>query len=278
MSKTPYVCLWFDGQAKKAVDFYKSIFKLLVITGETPLVVNFEVEGSKLMALDGGPMFKITPSISLFITCETDEEVDYYYNNLSKGGTEYIPLGKYDWSERYGWCGDPFGVTWQIYKGKMDEVNQKIVPMLLFTDKQFGRCEEAVKYYTSLVENSAIEGILKYGKESNQLEGAVLHSQFRLNKGVFMAMDGPGEHNYTFNEAVSLVVECENQQEIDYYWNTITSEGKESMCGWCCDKFGVWWQIVPAILPQLLSDPSTSQRVTDAFLKMKKFDIEKLLE
>ena len=93
-----------------------------------------------------------------------------------------------------------------------------------------------------------------------------------------IAMDGPGEHGYTFNEAVSLVVNCETQEEIDFFWNKLTADGgQESMCGWLKDRFGVSWQIIPEILGNLMADPERSPRVVKAFLQMKKFDIEKLM-
>lgn len=137
MTKQIYSCLWFDGQAKEAADFYCSIFKDSKITAENPIVVTFEINGTKFMALNGGPQFK-------------------------------------------------------------------------------------------------------------------------------------------FDEAVSFVVDCETQEEIDYYWDKLTEGGVESMCGWLKDKFGVSWQIVPSILGKLMSDPEKGGRVIQAFMKMKKFDIAAL--
>ena len=137
MKNTIYPCLWFDGQAKAVAEFYCSVFKNSKIIADTPMVVTFELNGEKFMGLNGGPQFK-------------------------------------------------------------------------------------------------------------------------------------------FNEAVSFVVDCETQEEIDYYWNKLTEGGEESMCGWLKDKFGISWQIVPAILPKLLSDPTRAEGVIKAFLQMKKFDIEKL--
>lgn len=137
MTNEIYPCLWFDGQAKEAADFYCSIFKNSGITSDSPMVVNFELNGNHFMGLNGGPMFK-------------------------------------------------------------------------------------------------------------------------------------------FTEAISIVVECESQEEIDYYWEKLTDGGQESQCGWLKDKFGVSWQIVPAILKDLMSDPEKSERVIKAFMQMKKFDIKKL--
>ena len=92
-----------------------------------------------------------------------------------------------------------------------------------------------------------------------------------------MAMDSSLPHGFEFNEAISFVVECETQDEIDYYWNKLTEGGgEESMCGWCKDKYGVSWQVVPTILPKLLGDPSRAEKVTNVFMKMKKFNIEEL--
>jgi len=133
-----YPCLWFDGNAKAAAEFYCSVFENSKITADTPIVVNFELTGKKFMGLNGGPMFK-------------------------------------------------------------------------------------------------------------------------------------------YNEAVSFVVDCETQEEIDYYWDKLTKDGQESQCGWLKDKFGVSWQIVPTILGKLMADPSKTQRVVAAFMQMKKFDIEKLV-
>lgn len=96
---------------------------------------------------------------------------------------------------------------------------------------------------------------------------------FELNGQFFMGLNG-GD-NFKFNEAVSFVIECKDQEEIDHYWNNLTADGgEESMCGWCKDKFGLWWQVVPAILGELMSDPAKAPRVVQAFMKMRKFDIE----
>ena len=276
MTKPIYTCLWYDGQAQEACDYYSSIFRNSKTISADSLVVYFELDGVKLMGLNGGPMYSINPSISLFVTCDTDEEVNYYWEKLRAGGSELIPLSKYEWSDNYGWCRDKFGLTWQIYKGKKSEVNQRIVPLLLFANKHYGQTEEAVNFYTSLFRNSEITGILLYGKDKSELEGKVMHSQFILDGKVFMAMDGPGDHDFDFSEGVSFVVECETQAEIDFYWDAFTREGEESMCGWCKDKFGVSWQIIPASLKDLMSDPEKRQKVIDAFLKMRKFDLATL--
>ncbi|MBK8845913.1 MAG: VOC family protein [Bacteroidetes bacterium] len=103
-------------------------------------------------------------------------------------------------------------------------------------------------------------------------------AEFTLHGYVYKAMDGPGNHNFTFSEGLSFVINCDTQEQIDYYWNSFTKDGgEESMCGWCKDKFGVSWQVVPSILGKLMNDAEKSQRVMQAFMQMKKFDIQELL-
>ena len=108
-------------------------------------------------------------------------------------------------------------------------------------------------------------------------KGKVLFSEFNLKGHKLIAMDGPGEHHFNFNEGVSFVVECNNQEEIDYHWNKLTKGGKESMCGWLEDKYGVFWQVIPKQLGKLFSDPNKAQKVGEALMKMKKINLEILL-
>lgn len=275
--KSMYPCLWFDGNAKNAAEFYCTVFKNSKINSENPLVVMFELSGLKLMGLNGGPQFKINPSISFFFTSESAAEIDTIWNKLADGGNVLIPLDRYPWSEHYGWVQDRFGVTWQLSLPSSDGFRQDLTPSFLFTADRFGKAEEAMIFYSGIFERSAIVTLIHY-PESDENSGKVMYAEFDLNQYNLIAMDGPGVHNYTFNEAVSFVVECETQEEIDFYWEHLTEDGEESMCGWLKDKFGVSWQIVPSILSQLMADPSRSQRVINAFMKMRKFDIETLLK
>ena len=271
-----YPCIWFDGQAQAAARFYCSVFKNSQITSDSQIVVNFELAGQKFMGLNGGPMYQVNPSISFFVVAETETETDEIWNKLSEGGTVLMPLDKYAWSEKYGWIQDRFGVSWQVSLGNIHEVGQKFTPSLMFVGAQYGKAEEAIHTYTSIFKDSSIVGILHADGSDGEKPGAVQHAQFKINNYVLMAMESAHEHAFTFNEGISLAVECQNQEEIDYYWNKLTEGGEESMCGWLKDKYGVSWQIVPEVLGKLMSDPSRSERVVNAFLKMKKFDIATL--
>lgn len=270
-------CLWFDVQAKEAADLYCSLFKNSRIVSDTPIVVTFELDGNKFMGLNGGPKFKINPSISVFVLCESVEETNTLWEKLIDGGKALIPIDKYDWSERYGWLQDRFGLSWQISLAGEAPIKQKIRSSMLFTGTKFGMAEAAIDFYSSIFEHSSTELLMHY-PEGSENAGKVLYSEFKLHHQNMIAMDGPGVHDYTFNEGVSFVVECESQKEIDYYWERLTEGGRESMCGWLEDKFGVSWQIVPAILGKLMSDPEKSPQIMQAFLKMKKFNIETLLK
>ncbi len=276
MSNKIYSCLWFNGQAKAAAQFYTTVFKNCKLISENDFVSMLDIEGSKLMCLNGGPQYKHTPAVSQFVTCESDEEIQHLWDKLSEGGKVLMNLGKYDWSPNYGWCEDKFGVSWQIYKGDYQQVNQKVVPCFLFVDKAFGRAEEAMNYYFSVFKHHHSQGILKYGEEDTATAGKVLHAQFTLNDSVFMVMDRPGTHQYTFSPAASMVIECDTQQEIDHYWEKLGEQGVYNKCGWLDDRFGISWQVVPSILGKLMADPAKAPGVVQAFMKMTKFDIAAL--
>jgi predicted 3-demethylubiquinone-9 3-methyltransferase (glyoxalase superfamily) len=153
---------------------------------------------------------------------------------------------------------------------------QRITPFLWFNDN----AEEAVKFYTSIFKKSKIGKIARYDeageKAAGRPAGSVMTIEFEIEGQDFIALNG-GPH-FKFNEAVSFVVSCKTQTEVDYYWNKLSAGGKEVQCGWLKDKFGLSWQIVPTILGELMSDkdPVKSQRVMEAMLKMVKLDINKL--
>lgn len=270
-------CIWFDGNAKEAATFYSGIFKETKINFESPMVVMFEVNGKSIMGLNGGPMFKVNPSISFFVLCETLEETKNVWDKLMAGGKAMIPMDKQIWSEMYGWVQDKFGVTWQIAINDKEKGKQTMTPSLLFVNEKFGKAEEALNFYTKVFENSGTDLLIHYPSgDSNS--GKVMYSEFNLGGYKMIAMDGPGNHSYTFNEGVSFVVHCDSQKEIDYFWDTFTKDGgKESMCGWLKDKYGISWQIVPSMMGELMADPIKGGRVMKEVLKMKKLDLEVLM-
>jgi predicted 3-demethylubiquinone-9 3-methyltransferase (glyoxalase superfamily) len=241
------------------------------------MTFEFEIEGQKFIALNGGPLFKFTPAVSFLVACNTKEEVDEIWERLSEGGTALMELGEYPFSEKYGWTQDRYGLSWQVMFMGDRKTKQKITPTLMFVGEQCGKAEAAINFYTSVFNNAEIGNILRYGKgEEPDKERTIKHAAFTLENQGFAAMDSARKHDFTFNEAISFMVECETQEEIDYYWEKLTADGgQESMCGWLKDKFGVSWQVSPTVLGEMLQDPDKEkvERVTDAFLRMKKFDI-----
>jgi predicted 3-demethylubiquinone-9 3-methyltransferase (glyoxalase superfamily) len=289
---TPF--LWFDTQAEEAINFYISVFKNST-TGKmahydeagarasgqpagSVMTASFQLNGQDFVALNGGPIFKLNPSISFFANSKDESEVVELYEKLSPGGTVLMPLDKYPFSDKYAWVQDKYGVSWQLILS-MGEIKQRIVPSMMFVGNMCGKAEEAINFYTSIFKNSDVGTIFRYGaNQEPDKEGTIAFADFSLMGEWFAAMDSAHQHNFSFNEAISFVVNCETQDEIDYYWNKLVEGGQESVCGWLKDKFGVSWQIVPAKLSQLLSDPDPqkSQRVMQSMLQMKKIDLPTL--
>jgi predicted 3-demethylubiquinone-9 3-methyltransferase (glyoxalase superfamily) len=153
--------------------------------------------------------------------------------------------------------------------------NRQLVSCLWFEKD----AEAAANLYVSVFKDSKIIKTIRYGKEGQEVhgqkEGDVFTVEFNIRGQQFVAFNGSGGPG--FNEAVSFQVLCDTQDEIDYYWNRLTADGgQESQCGWLKDKFGLSWQVVPAILPKLLADPSRRDKVMHVFMKMKKFNIAEL--
>jgi predicted 3-demethylubiquinone-9 3-methyltransferase (glyoxalase superfamily) len=283
--------LWFDNEAIEAAEFYVSAFgansgvKNVSTLHDTPSgsvdVVSFELAGQAFEAISAGPLFKFNPSVSFHVKCKTKEEVHAIWNKLSQGGTVIMELGAYPFSELYGWVQDKYGVSWQpIYLGK-EEFKQKITPVLLFSGKLCGKAEEALNFYTSVFRNSNKGDIFRYGRgEEPDKEGTLKYGQCILEGHEMGVMDSAREHDFKFNEAISLVVNCNTQKEIDYYWEKLSADPKAEQCGWIKDKFGLSWQIVPVEMTRMLQEGSKEQisRVTEAFLKMKKFNLAALME
>lgn len=289
--------LWFDNQAEEAVNFYCSVFKNSK-TGKVArydeagskaagrpvgsvMTASFQLEGHEFVALNGGPIFKINPSISFIVNCRTASDVEELWNKLIEGGTALMPLDKYPFSEKYGWLQDKYGLSWQLIVA-MGEIKQTIIPSLMFVGKVAGRAEEAINFYTSIFKNSTVGNIFRYGAgQQPDKEGTVMFADFTLNGQWFAAMDSAHEHKFNFNEAISFMVNCETQEEVDYYWNKLTGNGgQESQCGWLKDKFGVSWQITPTVLTKYINDPDAkkAKRVMQAMLQMKKIEIAPLEE
>jgi predicted 3-demethylubiquinone-9 3-methyltransferase (glyoxalase superfamily) len=291
--------LWYEKEAKEAAGFYTSIFPDSKITNITTLhdtpsgdcdVVTFDLWGKKFMAISAGPLFQFNPSISFIVNFDpllfgkspsrekdVREKIDDVWGKLSEFGTVLMPIGKYPFSERYGWIQDKYGLSWQlILTDPESDPRPPIMPSMLFVGRNYGKAEEAIYYYLSVFRNSKQGNLIYYrtGQEPDK-EGTIMFADFMLENYRLAAMDSAREHNFTFNEAISFMVYCDDQEEIDYYWEKLSAVPEAEQCGWLKDKYGVSWQIVPSMMDEMMRSGTTEQivRVTQAFLKMKKFDL-----
>ena len=288
--------LWYDREAVDAGKFYVSAFqevfgskpgssgvKHISQIHDTPSgsvdIVSIELSGQGFILISAGPLFKFTPAVSILVSCTSKDEVEALWQKLSPGGSVLMDLGRYPFSEWYGWTQDRYGLSWQVMLARNGQVNQRITPMMMFVGKNCGKAEEAMRFYASVFRQSAVGDIMRHGKgEDPEREGTVTYGSFTVEGKDFAAMDSAHPHNFTFNEAISFMVRCDTQQEIDYYWGKLSSDAAAEQCGWLKDRYGLSWQVTPAVLQKMLqtSDKQQLARVTEALLTTKKFDIATL--
>jgi predicted 3-demethylubiquinone-9 3-methyltransferase (glyoxalase superfamily) len=224
--------LWFDTEAKEAAEFYTSIFPNSKITSAATLhntpsgdadIISFEVWGYSFMAISAGPLFKFNPSISFMVNFDPAQDkdaknrIDEVWSKLSDGGQVLMPLDTYPFSERYGWIQDKYGLSWQlILTNPEGEARPPIIPSLMFVGDVCGKAQEATDFYLSVFKNSKRGTVAHYpqGMEPDK-EGTVMFTDFLLEGQWFSAMDSARMHDFGFNEAVSLLVHCDDQKEID---------------------------------------------------------------
>ena len=228
----------------------------------------------------GGTYDEVIPFTRIKYTLDDGRKVTVLFSSDEKGITitetfeteNTFPVEK----QREGWQAILDNFKKYTESRKNSPAPNSIMPCLWFDNQ----AEEAVNLYTSVFHDSEIGEIVRYGKAGHDIhkqeEGKIQTIQFKINGQWYTALNGGPI--FQFSEAISLQIICETQQEIDYYWEKLTEGGEEGPCGWLKDKFGLSWQVAPAILPQLLKDPERSERVTEVYLKMKKFDINKLLQ
>lgn len=283
----PY--LWFEQDAEEAVQFYVSLFDDSEITLEQKLegtpsgadaaTYEFKLAGQLFGAINGGPGFTFNPSISLSVICDTHDEIDTLWAKLSEGGRALMPLQKHPFSEYYGWVEDKYGLSWQLIDSEGHDYKQKISVQLMFSGSHTGQAHEAMQFYTDIFKDGLIDELHEYNtRDANHPDAKVAHARFEILDTEILAADNGNPTEYDFTEAFSLMVMCVTQAEIDYYWEKLSAYPESEQCGWLKDKFGVSWQIVPANLNDLLARGTQKQinAVTEAFLPMKKLEIERL--
>ena len=289
--------LWFNQIAKEAADFYISVFPTSGINstayypGSTKegradvqkdmagkeLLVDFHLGDAQFMAINAGPEFSFNQSISFMVNFDPsrDEQaaqhLDELWAKLLDGGEALMPLDTYPFSKRYGWVKDRYGLTWQlILTNPAGESRPFIVPTLLFAGENTNRAEEALNFYTSLFKNAKPGMVMRYTEATGPAkEGSLAFADFMLENQWFAAMDSGVDQTATFNEAVSFAVLCKDQDEIDYYWQRLSTVPEAEQCGWCKDTYGVSWQIVPENMGELMKRPDAYAHM----MQMKKIVI-----
>lgn len=276
--------IWCNGNAQEMVDFYIDAFGdgEIINTDHYPntvaegladfqldlagqvLSIQFRIHDLEFVAINGGPEFAPNPSISFFVNFDPSrdsdarENLDTLWEKLSDGGSSLMELGEYPFSPHYGWVQDKFGVSWQLILTNPDgDPRPMIMPSLLFTDASQNRAREAADFYVSLFDDAEIGTLSPYGQDVGLAKAdSLAFGEFRVGTQWLVVMDNGGvDHKFTFNEGVSLAVACKDQAEIDRLWNALSAVPEAEQCGWCKDKFGVSWQVVPENINELMKTP-----------------------
>ncbi len=281
--------LWFDKEAVEAAEFYSNVFPNSKINFKTQIkdtpsgdcdIVGFSLMGFEFQAISAGPLFKLNPSISFMVNFDpsqnpgAEKQIDEVWKQLEPGGKVLMPLGEYPFSKHYGWVEDKFGVSWQlILTNPEGEKRPTIMPSFLFVGDVCGKAKEATDFYLSVFKNSKKGALVPYGENpQNENPEHIMFTDFKLEDTWMVAMDSSMDHQFQFNEAVSFIIQCKDQDEIDYFWDKLSAIPEAEQCGWVKDQFGVSWQIIPENMAKLTSTPEAVQ----AMLKMKKINIEEL--
>ncbi|WPV01151.1 VOC family protein [Mucilaginibacter sp. cycad4] len=287
--------IWFDqDKAREAAEFYATLMpdSVLNYVNHFPMpggeceIVEFTFAGQPFLGISAGDGLKISPSISFMINFDPSRDpdavsrIDKVWNKLSENGKIMMPLDRYPFSERYGWVSDKYGVSWQlILTNPAGEERPVIVPSLMYTGQVAGKTNEAIDFYCSVFKDGK-RGITAPRPEDMGPDkaGTLMYADFYIGQTWLAAMDSAHPHGFSFNDAVSLLIPCETQEEIDYYWSALSADGETGQCGWLKDKYGVSWQVTSTVMLETLKNGRSEQiaRVTQAFMTMKKVDVAAL--
>ena len=275
--------LWYDTEAKEAVSFYVDLFGgkidwTYTIT-DTPSgdsdLIQFQLGDMTLAAISAGPYFKLNESMSLMVNVASKDEVTRLYQALSEGGRILMPLGEYPFSPYYVWLEDRFGLSWQLsYAPDLDKPYQFDI-CLLFSQDQVGLAQPMLDYYKDKLPQASVGQISYYGEGEAPVEAAQLnYAELLIGDQKIIAMD----HGYggvaSFNEAFSLMVYVDSQEDAESWYERVSAVPEAEICGWAKDQFGISWQIVPRILMEAYDSASPEQikAVNAAAMTMKRLD------
>lgn len=276
--------LWFNGTVKEASEFYVGVFPGSSINNTSyypastnegladfqkdlagkELTVAFTLAGHDFMGINAGPEFTPTPANSFMVNFDPNkdeqarEHLDEVWQKLLAGGQALMPLQEYPFSQYYGWAQDKYGHSWQLMlTDATAEERPCIVPAFMFGGAAQNRANEAMEYYLQVFKNTKKGTVTKYESANEAVNvGSIMYADFMLENQWFAAMDAGSEQGFTFTEAVSFMISCDTQEEIDYYWDKLSHSPVNEQCGWCKDQFGVSWQVTPSNMDQLMSRPN----------------------
>ena len=274
--------IWCDGTADEAAQFYTDIFRDASVTEQAPgLAATVSIHGFKLSLINGGNQYAPNPSISCILNFDPllfggEEQartyLDELYKRLSTGGV-LMELGEYPFSPRYAWVRDRFGMTWQLMLTDPDgDPRPFVIPSFMFGGTNHANAEEATNAWIALFDNARRGALYRYEEGGPLDAGTVMFTDFTL-RGTWMAATDSGTfHDFTFTPGVSIIVSCRDQEEIDRYWAGLSAVPEAERCGWCVDRWGVSWQVVPHNIAELMADAATRDKI----LHMGKIDLTTL--
>ncbi|MCL2089715.1 MAG: VOC family protein [Micrococcales bacterium] len=291
--------IWFDHAAGEAAEFYTTVFpdSRVVDTQYYPteglldfqadmagqvLLVELELAGYpqpgqpgfRLLGTNAGPEFSLNPSVSFILNFDPSvdprarQHLDEMWAALSDGGQALMPLQEYPFSPHYGWVADRYDVSWQLMLTNPEgEPRPFVTPSLMFGHTVQGRAAEAVERYTSLFAGRT-GTMVRYPPEAGPVAGEVMFADFQVLDQWFAATDA-ADQDFTFNPGVSLRLSVADQAELDHCWDRLSAVPEAERCGWCVDRFGLSWQVVPATMSQLMTRPGAYATL----MSMKKIEI-----
>ena len=274
--------IWCDGTADEAARFYADVFREGSVVEQAPgLAATVSIHGFRLSLINGGDQYAPNPSISCILNFDPllfggeDQArayLDELYERLSAGGV-LMELGEYPFSQRYAWVRDRFGMTWQLMlTDPAGEPRPFILPSFMFGGTNHANAEEATEAWIALFDDSRRGALRRYEEGGPMEAGTIMFTDFTLRGTWMAAMDSGAFHDFTFTPGVSMIVSCRDQEEIDRYWTGLSAVPEAERCGWCVDRWGVSWQVVPDNIAELMADAATREKI----LQMDKIDLTRL--
>lgn len=274
--------IWCDAAADEAARFYADVFREGSVVEQAPgLAATVSIHGFRLSLINGGDQYAPNPSISCILNFDPllfggeDQArayLDELYERLSGGGV-LMELGEYPFSARYTWVRDRFGMTWQLMlTDPAGEPRPFILPSFMFGGTNHANAEEATEAWIALFDDSRRGALRRYEEGGPMEAGTVMFTDFTLRGTWMAAMDSGAFHDFTFTPGVSMIISCRGQEEIDRYWTGLSAVPEAERCGWCVDRWGVSWQVVPDNIAELIADAATREKI----LQMGKIDLTRL--